>query len=231
MDSELARTYKVLGMTPDSHSERMYLTCPLPSTCLLTARNPVGWLKFAYKQQVRCDPAGIPNYLQALQTISEHPALADEGLVLFVLTEKSKGYWSSTDLGKALSRLGFGEEGPLRISFDAEVDGTFLMNAFQEAWKDSETLYSSNPDHRDIAQRDLKDGVLIAAQSTGREELVKFVEAALKRRSRDPMQAYATLGASIEMDDEVIIAIFGLRVSPPSLLGCLDYLKGIVSWS
>jgi ubiquitin carboxyl-terminal hydrolase 25/28 len=174
-------------------------------------------LRFAYKQQLRCDPIGIPDYLQALKDIAEVPGISDsESLSLFVHTEKSKGYWLASERDKALTLLGFGENGPLRIEFDEnDVDGQFLMNAYVTSWNSINANFGAGrPDERDVALRDLKDAVLITAQSTGREDLVGFVQEELRKRGRDPAQAHVTLGANHEIDDHLILAIFGMRASP-----------------
>lgn len=173
------------------------------------------WLRFAYKRQLCCDPIGIPDYLQALKDIAEVPGISDsEPLSLFVQTEKSKGYWLTSERDRALTLLGFGENGPLRIEFDEnDVDGQFLMNAYVTSWNSINANFGpGGPDERDIAMRDLKDAVLITAQSTGREDLVGFVQEELRKRGRDPAQAYVMLGANHEMDDDLVLAIFGMRV-------------------
>lgn len=138
-----------------------------------------------------------------------------ETLSLFAQTEKSKGYWFKDEREKGLKMLGFGDDGPLRIDFDeSDVDGPFLINAYISAWNSVNAAYGlKKPDERDVELRELKDAVVVVAQSTGREDLVSYVEEELRKRSRDPAQAYATLGANHEMDDEIILAIFSLRVS------------------
>lgn len=110
--------------------------------------------------------------------------------------------------------LGFGENGPLRIEFDEnDVDGQFLMNAYVTSWNSINANFGpGRPEERDVAMRDLRDAVLITAQSTGREDLVGFVQEELRKRGKDPAQAYVTLGANHEMDDDLILVIFGMRV-------------------
>lgn len=173
----------------------------------------IDWTKFAYKQALRCDPIAAPTYLQALEHIAENSGLDHASLMTFLLTEKSKGYWVKSDRDKALKMLGFGDDGPLRIEFDeSDVDGSFLMNAYITACNTVNT--TAQLDERDAELRGLKDAVLIAAQSTGKEDLVDYVEKELQKRMRDPAQAYATLGAAREMDDEILLAVFSLRVRP-----------------
>lgn len=178
-------------------------------------------MQYAYRHQLRCDPHNAFHYLEAMKVISEVPRIADaEQLAFAVLTEKSKGYFTEEDLAKALTRLGFGEEGPLRIAFDTDIDGEFLMNAFATAWSDINHMYGGdgpNNDQKDVALKDLKESVEIAAMSTGRVELVKYVEEALRKRNRDPVLAYSALGASEGMDEDLILAIYSMRVSSQTL--------------
>jgi ubiquitin carboxyl-terminal hydrolase 25/28 len=224
--TRLASSYRVLGITPDVHSEGILASLLICHMYIaIDCRFVKAWVTFAYRQQLRCDPSGIPNYLQAVFDISQGPGLEvheREALAIFINTEKSKDYWMSSDFERAQRQLGFGNDGPLRIEFDEDVDGVFLMGAYKSSFDEIQQSFSGavtgadmvkNEDERDVALRNLKEAVAIVAQFTGREELVNYVKEQLAKRTLDPVMAYSALGANAEMDDDLILTIFGMRVS------------------
>lgn len=146
--------------------------------------------------------------------ISKLPGISDRDLLHnFISMERSKGLWSESDLQDGVKLLGFGENGHMRIPFDADVDAAFLMNAFGHAWKNVDTIFGSNIDARDGHRRDLKAALQMACQYSGNPELVKRYEQEIRIRTMDPITAYTTIGATRDMDDEMLMVIYPMRVS------------------
>ncbi|KAF8323953.1 cysteine proteinase [Clavulina sp. PMI_390] len=186
----MVTSFRILGLDPDSYSAH--------------------WLKYAYRQNLRCDPQGAPLYLDAFKFIAEAAENDLSELLNFFLVEKSKGYWTNSDYHQAIRLLGFGDDGYLRMEFEPnEVDGQFIVNAFSAAY--NLLNQNSDPSRLDIERKDLREAALIAAQSTKKEDLVAYVDKEVGKRTRDPATAYTTLGANKDMDDDLVLAIFNMR--------------------
>ncbi|KAF8336537.1 uncharacterized protein EI90DRAFT_3287565 [Cantharellus anzutake] len=175
-------------------------------------------LEFAFHQQIRCDPNNIPQYLSALEMIEEIPGLPHrQDLTNFIMTQKSRGLWSRKDLDRAVGLLGFGPDGPLRINFDRDVDGHFLIGAFRNAWDGidlsnaKEGLY--DPEKRDTLRRDLKEALLIASQSLGSQVIVEQARQEIELKSMSPNAAYAAFDATRDVDDDTLIVAYEMRAT------------------
>jgi ubiquitin carboxyl-terminal hydrolase 25 len=171
-------------------------------------------LEFAYQEQLRCGPVFAPDYLDTLTKISELPGLPDsDHLFNLVQIERSKGFWSSTDLHKGARLLGFGEDGAMRIPFDSDVDENFLINAFQNAWRDADSTYRHDSERRDAHRQELKEALKMACQFSGNPELVARYEQEVRIRTMDPSRAYGVFGATGDIDDEMLLVVYSMRVS------------------
>lgn len=234
---DLPFSFSLLGLPWTAYSECKCAPYTRPrQSHFLTPPRLLDWLRFAYKQAIRCDPSSLPTYLDAFHKIALAAGPDSQGLMNFYQLERSKGYWSLADRDAAVALLGFGEEnGRLRIDFDtSDVDGPFLINAYTSAVTVVNT--TAPLAQRDVALKELKEATVVAAQSTGNEELVEYVENELKKRSRDPAEAYAAIGANREMDEDVLLAVFSLRVGFSILFpwlsrcGLTQYGSRLITW-
>lgn len=178
------------------------------------------WVLYAYELQIANDPFNIPQFLQALYTISQAPGISSldrDALGNQIHIERSKQYWMADDLPRALTQLGFGDDGPIGIDFDADVDAKFLMMAYSNSYEEIQQRFSGlengpQGDQKVQALINLKESVVIAAQSTGREDLVAAVLEHLERR-KDPNAAYRAIDVSPDVDDGLLLTIYSVRVS------------------
>ncbi|KAL4070474.1 hypothetical protein J3A83DRAFT_4525436, partial [Scleroderma citrinum] len=168
-------------------------------------------LAFAYMAQCRCDPAQTPLYftqfftiIQAIQEFGDVPA---QDLQNLVFEERSRNRYTEEDLKNAISALGFGKDGPLRVELDADVDDDFIA----EAWKDCVRRAWRDASNGTQLQRDANDAVRIVAESRGSTKLRKMWEDSSKN-VMDPHRAYAILEVPAETDESMLITVFMVRL-------------------
>jgi ubiquitin carboxyl-terminal hydrolase 25/28 len=206
---ELDDDWKTLGLTPSSYTPGI-ITIPRVDTYLLKSR--VELLIFAYLAQCRCDPADTMGYFTALVHIVQTMQAMNEDTPMdlqnLVLEERMRNRFTQDDLLKAVSTLGFGHDGPLKVDFDESVEEEFVINAWRDgirrSWKD-ETSGSAT-------RRELNEALRIIADVRGSTEMFRVWEHE-KGSTMTVDTAYSTLGVSKDMDENTLITVFDMRVS------------------
>ena len=144
------------------------------------------------------------------------------------MTQKSRGFWSEDDLHRAVTLLGFGEDRPLGISFDSDVDGDFLIGAFRNAWAEIDARIAKDGmfdfQKRDAERRDLKEALVIASQRLGSKAIVERASQEIDFKSMTASDAYEVFGATKEVDDDTLIVVYQMRVRLSWILGSIRML-------
>jgi len=163
--------------------------------------------------QCRCDPGQTPLYftqfftiIQAIQEFGDAPS---QDLQNLVFEERSRNRFTEEDLKNAISVLGFGKDGPLRVELDADVDDDFIA----EAWKDCIRRAWRDANNGSQQQRDANDAFRTIAESRGSTKLRQMWEDSSKN-VMDPNRAYTILEVPAETDETMLITVFVMRVSP-----------------
>ena len=126
-------------------------------------------------------------------------------------TERSRDRFTSDDLGKACTILGFGAEGPLKLDFDDDIPEDFIEGAWKECLKKS----WRDPEHGPDMLREANEAFRILAEARGSENLRRIWEAG-KERVMNPEKAYDTLEVPKDVDDAMLITVFNMRVRSAS---------------
>ncbi|KAI6048070.1 hypothetical protein EDC04DRAFT_2886852 [Pisolithus marmoratus] len=180
-----------LGMTPTTYSPEL--------------------LMFAYMAQCRCDPAQTPTYFTyfftVVQAIQEFGEIPPQDVQNLVFEERTRNRYTEDDLANAISVLGFGKDGPLRVELDADVDDDFIA----EAWKDCVRRAWRDPKDGVQRQRDANDAFRIVAESRGSTKLRKMWEDSSKN-VMDPNRAYTILEVPPETDESMLMTVYVMRV-------------------
>ena len=125
-----------------------------------------------------------------------------------ILEERTRNRFTRDDFFKAVSSLGFGHDGPLRVEFDESVEEEFIISAWRDgvrrSWKDEADGSAT--------RRDLNDALRVIADARGSAELHRIWERE-KGSIMTVDTAYSTLGVSKEMDENTLITVFDMRVS------------------
>jgi ubiquitin carboxyl-terminal hydrolase 25/28 len=141
--------------------------------------------------------------VQRLQSHGHCPT----SLLDILATERSRDRFTSEDLSKAITTLGFGAEGPLKLDFDDEIPENFI----EDAWKECLKTSWRNPEHSSEMLREANDAFRILAEARGSEKLWKAWQAG-KERVMNPDKAYDTLEVPKDVDDAMLITVFTMRV-------------------
>ncbi|KAG1886129.1 hypothetical protein F4604DRAFT_1724815 [Suillus subluteus] len=187
----LLQTWKTLGITPTTFSPDILI--------------------FAYLAQCRCDPANTILYfthfyaiIAAIQSLGGVPS---QELQTLVFEERSRGRFTEEDLQNAAAVLGFGKDGALRLELEDDIEDDFLAEAWRtairNAWRDAKDCTQ--------LQRDANDAFRIIAQSRGSKKLMKLFSESSKNQM-DPSRAYSVLEVSADVDDELVLTVFVMRV-------------------
>lgn len=166
-------------------------------------------LQFAYLAQCRCDPAQTTAYYTALSCIVDTLGNANEcppELETFVVSESSRGRFSTRDFIQATQTLGFGADNDLRVDFGDDVEPEFVEWAWRDAIKRS--WYDPNGSAK---RRDLNDAFKIVAEAMGNKELWKQWDEE-NTYGVDPGKAYSTLEVPENVDEDMLITVYGMRV-------------------
>ncbi|RDB19324.1 putative ubiquitin carboxyl-terminal hydrolase 2 [Hypsizygus marmoreus] len=186
----LHKEWESLGLTPMSYSSDL--------------------LAFGYYAQCRCDPAGTVNYFTHFSNIvglmQNFPG-CPQSLPEILATERSRDRFTSEDLVKAASVLGFGPEGPLGVDYDDEIPENFIENAWRECVKKS----WRDPEHGSENLRFANEAFRVLAEARGSESLRKIWEAG-KDRVMNPERAYDTLEVPKDVDDFMLITVYNMRM-------------------
>ncbi|KAG8924101.1 ubiquitin-specific protease ubp2 [Tulasnella sp. 417] len=194
-----------LGTTPETHSSEV--------------------VKFAYRRQTHCDPKNTPYYFSLLKGLSVWATRIQnssaEGLQILVIQEESRGRWSTDDLSRAAMMLGFMSEEDIATGNEIQLPPTFRED-LRDAWltrvKEVNTELSENRINRQMAEdrkRDLKECFRILAEHSRLPELVQGFRDNMRIYGNgmvDVQDAYNTLEVRKELDEDMIITIFNMRV-------------------
>lgn len=188
--SAISKDWEALGMTPTSYSWEL--------------------LVFAYLAQCRCDPAHTADYFThlcnivfAFQTLG---VTCPQELQNFVIQERSRSRFTHDELQQAITTLGFGQENRLRMDFDEETDDEFVKmawrDALKEAWKHPESS---------AKRKEVQDALMILAQARGSADLMAAYNSE-QGNGMTPERAYTTLEVPADVDEEMLITVFVMRV-------------------
>ncbi|KAK7063918.1 USP domain-containing protein [Favolaschia claudopus] len=158
------------------------------------------YLTFAYLAQCRCDPGQTIEYYTSMHELVltlEGLGIASESLVLVQLldSEQERGRFSIENLNGAANILGFGPDGPLK-------------ECVKRSWRDLEG--------GSRLQTDATKALKIIADSRGSHSLQKVWEHG-KRGIMSPERAYDTLEVPKDVDEEMLITVFTMRIEETPL--------------
>jgi len=121
------------------------------------------------------------------------------------------------DIDNAAAILGFGVTGDLGVELEDDVEDEFIENAWKEvvkkSWKDAE--YGND------LQRKANDALRVIAEAKGRYNLRQIWQTK-KNRMMSPDGAYKLLEVPGNVDDNMLITVFSIRVCEKFMiyLGC-----------
>ncbi|KAK7040147.1 ubiquitin-specific protease ubp2 [Paramarasmius palmivorus] len=111
------------------------------------------------------------------------------------------------DLQRAAEILGFGSNGPLRVEYDHDIEDDFIENAWKECVKRS----WSETDSR-TSQRDANEALRIIAEAKGSTTLKALYDRGKDSLLMSPEKAYDVFEVPRDIDETMLITIFGMRV-------------------
>lgn len=125
-----------------------------------------------------------------------------------VALERSRDRFVIEDVANAAAVLGFGADGPLRVEYgEADIPDDFIENAWKEcikrSWRD--------PAGGSTTQREATEAFRILAESRGSTQLRKAWESG-KNTVMTPERAYDTLEIPKDVDDNMLITVYSMRV-------------------
>ncbi|KAI3622739.1 ubiquitin carboxyl-terminal hydrolase [Moniliophthora roreri] len=167
-------------------------------------------LSFAYLAQCRCDPAQTMEYFTAFSTIvkiMEQVASCPTELQELMMMEQSRQRFTAEELQSAAETLGFGSNGALRVDYDNDIEDEFIENAWKECIKRSWT----EADPRTL-QRAANDALRIVAEAKGSVGLKALYDKGNNSLMLTPERAYDVLEVPRDIDETMLITIFGMRV-------------------
>lgn len=161
--------------------------------------------------QCRCDPARtilyFTHFYAVVVAIQSLGGIPPQELQTAILEERSRGRFTEEDLHNAAAVLGFGKDGAIRLDLEDDIEDDFLAEAWRtaikNAWRD--------PKDCTQLQRDANDAFRMIAQSRGSKGLMKLWSESSKNQM-DPSRAYSVLEVSADVDDELVLTVFMLRV-------------------
>lgn len=151
--------------------------------------------------------------VRALETSGE-PSLLLQNLLI---SENMRDRFTREDIDNAAAILGFGVTGDLGVELEDDVEDEFIENAWKEvvkkSWKDAE--YGND------LQRKANDALRVIAEAKGRYNLRQTWQTK-KNRMMSPDGAYKLLEVPGNVDDNMLITVFSIRVCQKSMIypGC-----------
>jgi len=141
--------------------------------------------------------------VQALESNGEPSPLLQNLLI----SENMRDRFTSEDIDKAAAILGFGVTGDLGVELEDDVEDEFIENAWKEvvkkSWKDEE--------HGNDLQRKANDALRVIAEAKGRYNLRQKWQTK-KNSMMSPYRAYELLEVPGNVDDNMLITVFSIRV-------------------
>lgn len=138
--------------------------------------------------------------------------IVPQDLESLIVTERSRGRFNEEDVQKAIWVLGFGSDNSLKVDYDEDVDDNFLRHA----WKDAVRRSWNEPD-ASSRRRDLNEAIRVVAEWKRSTELMKAWDMEVTN-AMTPDKAYDTLEVPLSVDEEMLIAVYTMRVSSMSLI-------------
>lgn len=151
--------------------------------------------------------------VRALETSGEPSPLLQNLLI----SENMRDRFTREDIDNAAAILGFGVTGDLGVELENDVEDEFIENAWKEvvkkSWKDAE--YGND------LQRKANDALRVIAEAKGRYNLRQIWQTK-KNRMMSPDGAYKLLEVPGNVDDNMLITVFSIRVCEKFMiyLGC-----------
>ncbi|KAF8581701.1 cysteine proteinase [Ramaria rubella] len=181
-----------------------------------TAYSP-GLLEFAYRAQCRCDPAATPSHftdLNTLVTILRAATLPSPlQLDILIAGESHRGRWQSSELAHAAQLLGFGRTNVLKVELE-ESEDEFVKRAWGDAmgraWRVTQDGAESDGDGGAVKRRDLTRALHIIAEARGSRVLKNMARDS--KAEMTPEVAYRTLQVPEDVDEEMLITVYKMRV-------------------
>ncbi|KAJ7040245.1 hypothetical protein C8F04DRAFT_1082915 [Mycena alexandri] len=197
--SNLEKRYKDwrnLGMTPSTYTPEL--------------------LVFAYLAQCRCDPANTIEYFSSIRALASTLEALGNDCIMFaqlVDSETQRGRFTHDDVDAAAATLGFGSDGPLKVDYGTDVPDEFVENAYKEcvkrSWRDPE----GGSKMQTAATKALK----ILADARKSRTLHRVWDQG-KRGIMSPERAYDTLEVPKDVDEDMLITVFSMRLEEASTL-------------
>ncbi|KIJ53984.1 hypothetical protein M422DRAFT_42272 [Sphaerobolus stellatus SS14] len=167
-------------------------------------------LEFAYRAQCRCNPESTAKYFDALfdliGILREASIPYPQSLDILQVNETERGRWRPEDVRTAARMLGFGRDHDLKVELD-EAEDEFVYQAWEHAimptWKE--------PDGH-IRRKDLTRALHVIAESRGSRILKEKAFEGDSSAEMTPEKAYGTLEVPPEVDEEMLITVFNMRV-------------------
>ena len=167
---------------------------------------------YAYLAQCRCDPASTITYftqlLAIVETMKNLGVDPPDQLQMLVVEERSRHRFTFDDYNKAVSFLGFGKDNTLGVELEDDVPSDFII----QAWKDAVKRSWRDPDGAQL-RTDLNQAFKIVADFRQNPQLRIAWEQG-KASLMTPDAAYSTLEVPHDTDEDMLVAIFNMRVSP-----------------
>lgn len=125
-----------------------------------------------------------------------------------VFEERERHRFTIEDVASAAKVLGFGHDEALGIEYDSEVEDRFL----EDAWRDC--IKRSWQDSTGMRQREVNDAFKILAEHRGSVHL-HLREQSERNAMMNPEKAYLALDVPLDVDEAMLLIIYGMRVSSP----------------
>lgn len=130
-----------------------------------------------------------------------------DDLQTIIAEERSRGRFTAVDTVGAATALGFGKDSELRVELDSDVDDQFIL----DAWKNGLKRAWREPGGGSSRRKELNDAFKVIADARGSPRLRKAWKEE-RGSGMSPDTAYATLEVPRDVDETMILAIYGLRV-------------------
>ena len=160
--------------------------------------------------QCRCDPASTSRYFSHLSEIVarlQQHATCPSSLQELIVLEQSRDRFTAQEVENAAFLLGFGSNNDLKVDYDGDIPDDFVL----EAWKDAVKRAWRNPLRGTELLRTLNNALRILAEHRNSERLRTVWDT--KKNAMSPERAYDTLEIPKDVDDEMVITVYNMRVS------------------
>lgn len=127
-------------------------------------------------------------------------------LETLIANETERGRWLPSDYDNAALMLGFGRSNALKVDLD-ESEEEFVFRA----WSDAMTRAWKDPDGGAARRRDLTQALNIIAEKRGSRFLKH--KAQDSKASLTPQKAFQTLDVPSDVDEDMLITVYKMRVS------------------